>query len=478
MPVSAVKHFHDDLNRRVDVPEHPSHQGINSVREGKAKFLGKGNDGIVFDTNDGNVAKVTTSVPYNLAYFRPHGHAISDARRQAELNNQAISEGHDLLLPQEFIEHGEKGFTIMPKVETGTDLSKEQILAYREKLRAFHDAGWRLNDEVQHGVDADGNIRIFDTGALEKIAPGAAESSYGESQREHGDALLRQHGHFDDIQAENKLRDLLRQLRGPSSFVDAATQWQEMVDNGHDALPFLIDEAREALQSHQGNEMAALFEDLLARYESEEANNLLDERMLQAQSEFADVIREMEGIPDDEPIDESLDDLLVNRELFAESVAELSADEIATLAWVSRQAVWKDANIAGFEIDEADIEGDETLSRLYLNQIKLGYDKFGEPLDRMADGSLPNGQFEDKHINQFDTWLKANKPFVQEYGDIDFYDGEEKYITADGTNVTPMIESDQQFIDKLQAMGVAMHIANDVITVMGQPTEIDRKSVV
>lgn len=618
MPISSVKHFHDDLNRRVDVPEHPSHPGINAVRQGQAAFLGKGNDGIVFDTNDGNVAKVTTSVPHNLAYFRPHGHAISDARKQAELNNQAISEGHDLLLPQEFIEHGEKGFTIMPKLQIGGELSKEQIMAYREKLQAFHDAGWRLNDDVQHGVDAEGNIRIFDTGALEKIGPGADETSYAESQREHGDALLRQHGHFDDVQAENKLRDLLRQLRGPSSFVDAATQWQEMVDNGHDALPFLIDEAREALQPHQGNEMAARFEDLLASYESEEANKLLDERMLKSQEAFKSYLEsygEYDG--------QSVDDYIQDKDLFAEMVVELDADEIASIAMASHNSgLSTDAIIAGFAVDLDDdmqpyldlqiektgigADGEEVepgtplsdgspyepqdepdMDEYMRNQYPEGYSWY-ESGFLMQDGTLldmsygsgqraddhrnispseqaanrwgwdidgsqwsllqntmqrsgafridggagllhmetkptreqeraiaeyinendpdylaisfqgkdwgvdnPNagqvlrqieqvahgqeiyqGEFTDEHINNFDAWLEeaTEAGDVQENEDIDWYDGIEKYITADGSNATSLAESDVGFLDKLIAMNPGVNLDGDTVTIVGMPT--------
>ncbi|MAO21304.1 MAG: hypothetical protein CMJ25_11190, partial [Phycisphaerae bacterium] len=112
MKRDAVKHFADDLNQRVDVPEHPTSNGINLIREGKAQFLGKGDDGMAFDTGDGQVHKVTTSVPYNLAYFRDHRDAIRDAERQVWLNNQAIEQGHDLLVPQQFIEHDSLAFGI------------------------------------------------------------------------------------------------------------------------------------------------------------------------------------------------------------------------------------------------------------------------------------------------------------------------------------------------------------------------------
>lgn len=543
MPVSAVKHFHDDLNRRVDVPEHPSHQGINSVREGKAKFLGKGNDGIVFDTNDGNVAKVTTSVPYNLAYFRPHGHAISDARRQAELNNQAISEGHDLLLPQEFIEHGEKGFTIMPKVETGTDLSKEQILAYREKLRAFHDAGWRLNDEVQHGVDADGNIRIFDTGALEKIAPGADESSYGESQRGHATSLMRRHGHFDEETHSDAVRDYLADMQDVLQYNDDATQedrvnplmpheWRglndavnTLIENDSEELGFHLDDLRKALDRIEGqfprieprgpaftakvndpdadfwiqrrggentvgtpskayNKEAIgisvdpeqldaayafyLFQHIqqnlgfwkqrargttnlvginmrdvkelqdqvkpdeppipkgfevikqmranLDEYESRTANRILDNRMLEAQQAFADMITEYEQYDEEDlPHDESLDAYIYDKDLFEQFVPDLDADELAALAFASyRSGVYRDEDtlkLAGFLVEPEelsyDAENGEAIRNILQKQNDAGLNSQGEPLkpgEPTADGDKyepMTNRFTDQDADEF-----------------------------------------------------------------------------
>ena len=622
MPKNAVTHFADDLNSRVTVPEHPTHQGINAIRQGAAKFLGKGNDGMVFDTGDGNVAKVTTVVPYNLSYFRDPEHAITDARKKAELTNQAISEGHDVLLPQEFMQHGEKGFTIMPKVTQGTALSREQIMEYREKLHALTDAGYRLNDTIQHGVDADGRIRIFDTGALEKIEPGAGETAYGEEQREHADTLLREHGHFDDVQAEDTLRDLLRRMQtgSPSSFLDAATQWQEMVENGHDALPFLIDEARQALEPHQGNDMAEAFENLLADYESTEANRLLDERMLEAQQLF-------KGLLDDEYDGQSIDDYIVDTELFARAVADLEPDEIADLAYEALQAEGQPsfsiANVLGFDVmlddnlqkyldwqieklginedgeevapgtllsdgspyepqDEPDmdeymrnqypegyswyesgflmqdgtlldmshgsgeraddhrtitpsdvaakrwgwdidgsqwsllqntmqrsgafrIDGQAGLLHMeteptaeqeraiadFINEYNpeylaisfqgkdwsVDYPNAGQVLrqiEKIAQGETPyTGEFTDDHVNDFNAWLEEayENGDVDDYEEIDWEDGQEKYITADGRNARTLAESYVGFLDILEAMNPAVHIEDDTVSIMGTPTK-------
>ncbi|MFZ9077509.1 MAG: hypothetical protein ACO23H_03175 [Alphaproteobacteria bacterium] len=263
MPKHVVKHFADDLNQVVDVPEHPSHPGINSIRSGQAEFLGKGDDGIVFDTGDGKVGKVTTSVPYNLAYFRDPQHAISDARRQAELNNQAISEGHDILVPQQFVEHGEKGFTFMPKLNLKTDLSRDQILAYREKLKAFHDAGYRINDQMQHGVDADGNIRIFDTGKLSKSQLGEDPGDIWDEQS-HSHRLMREHGHYDHLEDSNrmdKVRKFISQgIFSPFVMQETVNALESMAENQNDELEFHADLLMDELVQHDNEESAFLID--------------------------------------------------------------------------------------------------------------------------------------------------------------------------------------------------------------------------
>jgi hypothetical protein len=212
LPKDSVKHFSDDLNQITDVPEHPSNAAINTLRNGQGTFLGKGDDGLVYDTHDGNVAKVTTVVPYNLQNFRHHTHAIADARRQAEINNQAYNEGHDVFLPQQFEEHGEKGFTIRPKLEIGGSLSPMQIAEYREKMQKAWDAGWRINDSVQHGVDPDGRIRVYDTGKMTKVSPsddpqGFELDDWG--QRTHARKLMSEHGHYDEQSDSEDIRDFL-----------------------------------------------------------------------------------------------------------------------------------------------------------------------------------------------------------------------------------------------------------------------------
>lgn len=255
------------------MPEHPSNAAINTLRNGQGTFLGKGDDGLVYDTHDGNVAKVTTVVPYNLQNFRHHTHAVADARRQAEINNQAYNEGHDIFLPQQFEEHGEKGFTIRPKLEIGGSLSPMQIAEYRDKMQRAWDAGWRINDSVQHGVDAEGRIRVYDTGKMSKISPSQDPQGFDLDdwgQLTHARKLMREHGHYDEQSDSDDIRDFLnndsmQQLAWYNSQHDpkdkvnpletfAPSQWKRFTDaiydlirNESEELGFHVDDIRALL---------------------------------------------------------------------------------------------------------------------------------------------------------------------------------------------------------------------------------------
>lgn len=564
MPKDSVKHFADDLNQQVDVPEHPSNHHINAIREGRANWLGKGDDGMVFDVGEGRVGKVTTTVPYNLQNHRAHHHAIADARRQAEVTNQAISEGHDILLPQEFEEHGEKGFTFMPKVEIGGQLSSDQIKEYRAKLKAFHDAGWRLNDRIQHGVDADGRIRIFDTGKLTKIDPTSSEAQHDDwGQAKHGRTLMREHGHFDEETHSDNVRDYVDDIREVLEYNDGVEQgervnplyphqWRELdasidelIANESDELGFHVDDLREALDriesqfprttprgpaftaktndpnadfwiqrkggedtvgtphkdfrpesigitvdSEQllpdyayylfqqvqqnlgfwkqrakgtlnlknitlrdvkelqqqvgtdeppvpkGFELIAGLREKLDKYESETANRVLDNRLLNAQEAFEDMVTDYEQYEEDDlPHGESIDALIEDKNLFAEMIPDISDEELATLAFASyhtgpyRRS--RGLNIAGFHVGEEELdwktESGRVLMRLLDRQAKQGFNQNGQPI-KIGEKDYQGTSYEPEQMQpqQYDEWLRNRYPETASFRSAGF-------IADDGT---------------------------------------------
>ncbi len=437
MKRDAVKHFADDLNQRVDVPEHPTSNGINLIREGRAQFLGKGDDGMAFDTGDGQVHKVTTSVPYNLAYFRDHRDAIRDAERQVWLNNQAIEQGHDLLVPQQFIEHGEKGFTILPKLDLNADLTREQILAYREKMQAFHDAGWEVNDQVQTGVDAQGNIKIFDTGKLAKRDMSEDRSSMDEdhwNQLGHPGTLLRKHGHYDDQANDQQLKIHLRHLGWAEKMdpenqaivlSDIAETIDDMIANNHDAKAFVIDDVREALEQLPPSEASQALATKIDSWESDEVNKALDTRLVNAQFQFGELVNEYEGIDeDDEPHQESLDAYITNTDLFEQMIPGVSDDELAVLGFKAYESVGYDQiNLAGFELDGDVIHGngdeERVLRGIAERQEAMGLNLQGEQLEpgeRTSDG----GRYEPEREPNMDTFMRNQYPKGESWGPAGF----------------------------------------------------------
>lgn len=78
-------------------------------------------------------------------------------------------------------------------------------------MQQFHDAGWHLDDEIQHGVDSDGRIRVFDTGKLEKrdldklqeLRETSDDDSWG--QQTIGSKLLTEHGHYNSQKNAKRL---------------------------------------------------------------------------------------------------------------------------------------------------------------------------------------------------------------------------------------------------------------------------------
>jgi hypothetical protein len=163
MPAESVKHFVNDLAGRVDLPKH-GRADIDAVVTGKAKFLGKGDDGLAFKVGD-KVVKVSTTVPFvpeNPGHRTPEA-AADMLRRQVEVGNHLASKGI-AVQRSEYVRHGDKGFQIKPYVEIPEKLTRAQLDAAQEIVQAMHAEGYTLNDTVQVGLDKKGDVIMFDVG--------------------------------------------------------------------------------------------------------------------------------------------------------------------------------------------------------------------------------------------------------------------------------------------------------------------------
>lgn len=193
MPAASFRHLQNDLEGRVDLPA-SGRPDIDAVISGKAKLLGKGDDGIAFRVGD-KVVKVSTTVPYQP--FNPGHRSPRDAnemlRKQVEVGNKLASAGVPGMLRSEYVHHGDKGFQIKPYVEIPSKLTQAQLDDARTALLAMHEKGYALNDDVQVGLDKAGKVVLYDIG---KAAPAKSEGIFDERREDimRLRALYQQHG--------------------------------------------------------------------------------------------------------------------------------------------------------------------------------------------------------------------------------------------------------------------------------------------
>lgn len=192
MPQESLKHFVNDLSGKVDVPANSGNHHIDQVSSGKAEFLGKGDDSLVFKSGD-KVVKVSTTVPFQP--FNP-GHRTPEQARQMAIDQfQLAKEIHLAGVPgiphQSIREHGDKAFTIREHLTLPDKMTSHQLDQVRSMMVAMHRAGFAINDEIQVGVGNDGQIYHFDLGKAGKIG----ENKYAnEDENSNLERLYRKHG--------------------------------------------------------------------------------------------------------------------------------------------------------------------------------------------------------------------------------------------------------------------------------------------
>lgn len=194
MPAESLTHFRNDLAGRVDLPA-SKNDDVNAVIDGKAKLLGKGDDGIAFKVGD-KVVKVSTTVPYqpfNPGHRTPEG-AATMLREQAELGNKLADAGVPGLQRSTFVEHEGKGFQIKQYVAIPEKLTSDQLDSAHATVLALHEKGYSLNDTVQVGVEPGGRVVLFDIGKVAK-ATGDGPHDTRKVDLESLGHLYKQHGH-------------------------------------------------------------------------------------------------------------------------------------------------------------------------------------------------------------------------------------------------------------------------------------------
>ena len=170
MSKESFRHFKNDVAGKVDLPGHKRAE-IDAVVSGKAKLLGKGDDGIAFQVGD-LVVKVSTTVPFhpdNQGHRTPT-EAQTMLQRQVEVGNMLADKGIKGIQRSEYVEHGDKGFQIKPWVEIPEKWTRAELDEIQTIVRKVHEAGYSINDEIQAGKDPKtGAIVMFDVGKAAAI---------------------------------------------------------------------------------------------------------------------------------------------------------------------------------------------------------------------------------------------------------------------------------------------------------------------
>lgn len=267
MPKASVKHFQNDLAGKVDLP--PSgNPDIDSVISGKAKFLGKGDDGLAFKSGN-KVVKVSTTVPYqpeNPGHRTPK-EAADMLKKQVEVGNALADAGVPGIQRSEFVQHGDKGFQIKPWVEIPEKFTREQLDAVQDSMIAMHKQGYALNDEPQAGLDAEGKPVMFDVGKAAKNAGDPKDrDSHASADMERLSFVYKKNGE------KFVRRDYSEGERHLEHYHARSLEW--MRDKKHDFAKHNLKQATEKLESEarakfKGSQLDSELAKIKEQYDSE-----------------------------------------------------------------------------------------------------------------------------------------------------------------------------------------------------------------
>lgn len=169
MTRKAVSHFINDLTGKVQVNGKSDDPYINKVLNGEATFLGKGDDGVVFDAGD-MVVKVSTTVPYipTAQHQRNPSTAARMLYNSTKITEMLRKQGVPGILPTYIKFVGDKAFVVKPKVEIKKTFNRKELKEVQTSMEAIHKAGYSIDDEIQVGL-WNGKMYHFDLDKISKI---------------------------------------------------------------------------------------------------------------------------------------------------------------------------------------------------------------------------------------------------------------------------------------------------------------------
>jgi hypothetical protein len=173
VPQESMQHFYSDMTGDVSyLKKHGSseHAAVDNVIHGGAELLGRGDDSVVWKSGN-QVVKSSTTLPYHPMSGWVHGlphEAAAKAQKQHDMTEEMRAAGVQGIPKQETVQHGDRLFTVRDHLDIPEKLNEQQLLQARDHLKSMHDAGYSVNDQLQFGVGADGNVYHFDLGKADK----------------------------------------------------------------------------------------------------------------------------------------------------------------------------------------------------------------------------------------------------------------------------------------------------------------------
>jgi hypothetical protein len=230
IPNESVQHFKDDLAGTVNVPPGSGIPEIEALTNGSARFLGRGDDGLAFRVGDKVIKAdtVTPFIPTNPGHMTPT-EAVDRLKSQTESHNKIANAlkgaGVVGVEPQEWHEHGGRGFAVSSNLDTKTKLNAKQISQVRDTIDAIHDAGYVVGDSIQAGINKDGDPVIYDLGKArlsnEKDVMGGGTYPHDKDRdNDKFEQFATENGHEDAPPLRNYLAakvDQFKNMTGPMS---------------------------------------------------------------------------------------------------------------------------------------------------------------------------------------------------------------------------------------------------------------------
>ena len=166
IPKESLAPFIQDLTLDYSDMEMSGYPHIDAIIQGDAKFLGKGADGMVFQSL-GDVVKVSTTVPFSPIgqFHRTPQQAIEHTRKEADVLKELYGKV-DCVLPIEYVEHGGRAWIIKPYLEIIEDkeLTEDQYQHLEQCVSSLHENGYAIGDTLQFGIGNDDKVYFLDLG--------------------------------------------------------------------------------------------------------------------------------------------------------------------------------------------------------------------------------------------------------------------------------------------------------------------------